>query len=50
MLVPRLDVLQLHPRGTVQLDGVGDILAPLAHQPYSYAGLLQDLTHGGLVG
>ena len=50
MLVPRPDVLQLHPGGTVQLDGVFDVLAPLPHQPYSYAGLLEDLAHGGLVG
>ena len=43
VLVPWTDVIQLHPSGTVQLDGVLDVLASLPHQPYSYAGFLKDL-------
>src|SRR5829696_10551310 len=50
VLVPRLDVLQLDACGAVELDGVLHVLAPLPHQLDLRAGLLEDLTHGCVVG
>jgi hypothetical protein len=50
VLVPRLDVLQLDACGAVELDGVLHVLAPLPHQLDLQAGLLEDLTHGCVIG
>jgi hypothetical protein len=46
MLVPWTDVLELHPRGTMELYGVFDVLALLADKLYPQAGLLEDLADG----
>ena len=46
MLVPWTDVLELHPRGTMELYGVFDVLALLADNLYPQAGLLEDLADG----
>jgi hypothetical protein len=50
VLVPRPDVLELYARGAVELHRVRDVLTFLADQPYSYAGLLEDLADGRFVG
>jgi hypothetical protein len=50
VLVSGTDVLQLHPGEAVELDGVLDVLAPLPLQLDLDAGLLEDFTHGRVVG
>src|SRR5919107_58043 len=42
VLVPWTDILQLHPGGAVELDGVIDVFAPLPHQLDLDAGLHED--------
>jgi hypothetical protein len=50
MLVPRSDVLKLHPCGPAELNRILDVLAPLPHQFGLHAGLLEDLAHRSVVG
>jgi hypothetical protein len=50
VLVPWLDVLHLHPGGTVQLYGILDVFAPLPYLLDSDPGLFEHLAHGRVVG
>ena len=49
VLMPRFDVLKLHPGWSMQLQWVHDILAPLPHQLNLHPRLLPHLTHRGLI-
>ncbi len=49
MLVIGPNVLQLDTRGTVELNWVLDVLAPLPHELDLHTGLLEDLAHGRVV-
>ncbi len=50
MLVPGADILELHPRGTVELHGLFDVLALFSDQLHAQASLFEDLAHGRVVG
>src|ERR671916_1868933 len=50
VLVPRPDVLELHPGGPVKLDGVGHILPPLPYQLDPQPRLLPHLADRRFVG
>jgi len=50
VLVSGTDVLQLHPGGAVELDGILDVLTPLPCQLDLEARLLEDLAHGRVIG
>ena len=49
MLVPRPDVLELHPRGAAELHGIRNVLALVAHELHPQAGLCEDLADGRII-
>jgi hypothetical protein len=49
MMVPGADVLELHPRGSVELHGVFDVFALFAGQLHVQAGFFEDLAHGCVI-
>jgi hypothetical protein len=50
VLVPGPDVFELHPGRSMQLHGVGYVLAPFPHELSPQSRLLPDLAQRGLIG
>jgi hypothetical protein len=50
VLMPWSDVLELHPRGPVELHGLQNILALVAHKLHPQARLLEDVAYGRVIG